>query len=195
MGEVVAAFLRAEAVEQGAEPPPGRRHGPFGRVTEQSFELSEDLLNRVEIGGVRGQEAEGGPHPCKGRPHGGTLVATQVVHNDDIARGECRQQTLFDIGQEARPVDRAIEDTRSGHTVVAQRRHESQRLPVPVGAGCPQPLPTRTAAIATGHVRLGPGLVQEHEPAGIKLALRALPLPTALRDVRPLLFGGHQAFF
>lgn len=195
MGEVVAAFLRAEAVKQGAEPPPGRLHGPFGRVTEQGFELGEDLLNRVEIGGVRRQEAQCGSHPLKGRPHGRTLVAAQVVHNDDIAWGERRQQTLFDIGQEARPVDRAIEDTRSGHTVVAQRRHEGQRLPVPVGAGRAQPLAPAAAAMAAGHVGLGPRLVQEDEPAGVKLALRALPLLAALRDVRPLLLGGHQTFF
>ena len=135
MGEVVAAFLRPEAVEQGAEPPPGRRYGPFGRVAEQGFELGEDLFNGVEIGGVGRQEAQRGAHPCKGRPHGRTLVAAQIVHNDDIARSEGRQQALFDISQEARPVDRAIEDTRSGHAVVAQRRHEGQRLPVAVGAG------------------------------------------------------------
>ncbi len=135
MGEVMAAFLRAEAVKQGPEPPPGRFNGPFGRVAEQGFELGEDLLNRVEIGGVRRQETEGSPHPLKGRPHGRTLVAAQVVHNDDSARGERRQQTLFDIGQEAGAIHRAIEDTRGGHTVVAQRRHQGQGLPVAVGAG------------------------------------------------------------
>ena len=101
MGEVVAAFGWAEAVQQRPDPPPGRFNGPFGRVTEQSFELGEDLFNGVEIRGVGGQEAERGSHPLKGRPHGRTLVAAQIVHNDDIARGERRQQTLFDIGQEA----------------------------------------------------------------------------------------------
>ncbi len=195
MGEVVAAFLRAETVEQGAEPPPGRRHGPFGRVAEQGFELGEDLFNRVEIGGVGRQEAQRGVHPFNGCPHGGLLVAAQIVHNDDIARSEGRQQTLFDIGQEAGAVDRAIEDARSGHAVVAQRRHEGQRVPVAVGAGRPQPLAPGAAAMATSHVGLGPRLVQEDEAPRIKLALRASPLPAALRDVRPLLLGGHQAFF
>ena len=195
MGEVVAAFLRAEAVEQGAEPPPGRFHGPFGRVAQQGFELGEDLFNGVEIGGVGRQEAQRGPHPFNGCPHGRTLVAAQIVHNDDIARSEGRQQTLFDIGQEAGAVDRAVEDAGSGHAVVAQRRYESQRLPVPVGAGCPQPLAPGAAAMAAGHVRLGPGLIQEHEAPRVKLALRALPLSAALHDVRPLLLGGHQTFF
>ena len=193
MGEVVATFGGAEAVQQRPDPLPRRLHGPFGRVTEQGFELGEDLFNRVEIRGVRRQEAQGGPHPLKGRPHGRTLVAAQIVHNDDIAGGEGRQQTLFDIGQEAGAVERAIEDTRSGNPVVAQRRHQGQRVPVAVGAGGAQPLAPGTAAMAAGHVGLGPGLIQEHEPARIKLAL--LALPPAPGDVRPLLLGGHQAFF
>ena len=49
--------------------------------------------------------------------------------------------------------------------------------------------------MTAGHVRLGPGLIQEHEPARIKLALRALPPAAVLRDVRPILLGGRQAFF
>ena len=195
MGKVVAAFGRAEAVQQRPEPPPGRLNGAFGRVAEQSFELSEDLFDRVEIGGVGRQEAEGGPRLLNGRPHGGPLVAAQIVHNDDIARDERRQQTLFDIGQEAGAVDRAIKDTRSGQPVVAQRRHEGQRLPVAVGPGRSQPLAPGAAAMATGHVGLGPGLIQEHEATWIQLALPALPPAAAARDVRPVLLGGHQAFF
>ena len=113
MGEVVATFLRPEAVQQRPDPPPRRLNRPFGRVAEQGFELGKDLFNRVEIGGVGRQEAECGPRALNGGAHGGTLVAAQIVHNDDSARRERGQQTLFDIGQEAGPVDRAIEDTRS----------------------------------------------------------------------------------
>ena len=195
MGKVVAAFGRAEAVEQGAEPPPGRLNGAFGRVAEQSFELGEDLFDRVEIGGGGRQEAEGGPRLLKGRAHGGPLVAAQIVHNDDSAWGERRQQALFDRGQEAEPVQRAIEDAGSGNAVVAQRRHEGQRLPVAVGPGRAQPLAPGAAAMATGHGGLGPGLIQEHEAPRIQLALPALPPAAAAHDVRPVLLGGHQAFF
>ena len=134
MGEVVAAFLRFEGVEQRPDPPPRRLNGACGRVAEQGFKLGEDLFNRVEIGGVRRQEAERSAHPLNGGAYGGTLMAAQIVHNNDIAGGERWQQTLFDIGQEAGPVERAIEDTRRGNTVVAQRRHAGQRVPVPMGA-------------------------------------------------------------
>ena len=195
MGEVVAAFLRFEAVQQRPDPPPRRLNGAFGRVAEQGFALGEDLFNRVKVRGVGWQEAQRGPHPLKGGPPGGTLVAAQIIHNEDIARRERWQQTLFDRGQEAGTIDRAIEDTRRGQAVVAERRHEGQRVPVPLGPGRAQPLAPGAAAMTAGHVRLGPGLIEEHEPARIQLALRALPLPAALRDVRPILLGGRQAFF
>ena len=195
MGEVVATFGGAEAVQQRPDPPPGGLNAAFGRVPEQRLELGEDLFNRVEIGGVGRQEAQRGPHPLNGCPHGRTLVAAQIVQDDDIARGERRQQTLFDIRQEAGAVERAIEDAGSGNTVVAQRRHQGQRVPVPVGPGRAQPLPPRTTAMRAGHVGLGPGLIQEHEPTRVKLALRALPPATAAYDVGPVLLGGHQTFF
>ena len=194
MGEVMVTFSWAEAVQQRPDPLPRRLNGPFSRVTQQRFELGEDLFNRIEIGGVGGEEPQRGPHPLNGRPHGRTLVAAQIVHNDDIAWGKGRQQTLFDISQEARPVERAIEDAGSGHAVVAQRGHQGQRVPMAVGPGGAQPLAPGTAAMAAGHVGLGPGLIQEYEATRIKLTLRALP-PAAAHDVRAVLLGGHQAFF
>ena len=135
MGEVVAAFLRFEAVEQRPDPPPRRLNGACGRVAEQGFEFGEDLFNRVEIGGGGRQEAQRGPHPLDGGAYGGTLMAAQIVQNDDIARGERWQQALFNISQEAGPVDWAIKDTGSRQAVVAQRRHEGQGVPVPMGPG------------------------------------------------------------
>ena len=57
MGEVMSTFLRPEAVEEDSDAAPRRLDRAFGRVAEQGFELGKDLLNRIEIGGVRGEEA------------------------------------------------------------------------------------------------------------------------------------------
>ena len=57
MGEVPPAFVGREAVKEDPDPAPGCLNTAFGRVAEQRFEFSEDLFNRVEIGGIRGQEA------------------------------------------------------------------------------------------------------------------------------------------
>ena len=62
-------------------------------------------------------------------------MAAQIVHNDEIPGPQGRQQTLFDVGQEAGAVDRAVKDTRGGEAIMAQRRHEGQRVPVPLRPG------------------------------------------------------------
>ncbi len=46
-----------------------------------------------------------------------------------------------------------------------------------------------------GHVRLGPGFVDEDQFAGIKPALKLFPLFPPPRDLRPILLAGAQAFF
>ena len=122
-------------------------------------------------------------------------MATEIVHNDDIARGEGRQQTVLHIGQEPQAIDRAIEDTGGGNPVVAQGRYERQGLPMALRPCGNQPLAARAAPVVPGHIGLGPRLINEHEPAGIKPALSTLPAGAVLGDLRPLLLGGRKAFF
>ena len=195
MGKVLATFLRAEVMEQGPDPAPRRLDGPFGRVAEQRFELGEDLFNRVEIGGIRRQEAQRSPGSLKGPPHSRAFVTAEIVHNDDVARGEGREQALLHIGEEAGAVDRAIEDTGGNNAVVAQGGHESQGLPVALRPRGNQALAARAAAVEPGHIGLGPRLINEHEPTGIEPALRTLPAGALLGDIGPLLLGGHETFF
>jgi hypothetical protein len=49
--------------------------------------------------------------------------------------------------------------------------------------------------VGPGHVGLGPGLVDEDQPARIKLSLVALPPRSLARHVWPILLGRVQAFF
>ena len=195
MGKVMATFLRAEVMEQGPDPAPRRLDRAFGRVAEQRFELSEDLFKRVEIGRIRWQKAQRGPGSLNGLPHSRALVAAEIVQDDDVARGEGRQQALLHIGEEPQAVDRAIEDTGSNNAVVAQGGHERQGLPVAIRPRSDQPLAARATAVATGHIGLGPRLINEHKPAGIKPALSTLPAGAVPGDLRPLLLGGRKAFF
>ena len=186
----MAAFFRSEAVEEGANPAPRRLDGAFRRVAQEGFELGEDLFNRVEIGRIGRQEAQRGARLLNGGPHGGTLVAAEIVQDDDIADRQSGEEALFHIGEEAGAVDRAIEDTRGGKAVTPEGRHEGQGLPMTIGARGGQPLAAWAAAVAAGHIGLGPRLINEHQPVGIKLALGALPTSPTPRDVRALLLGG-----
>jgi hypothetical protein len=49
--------------------------------------------------------------------------------------------------------------------------------------------------VATGHVGLGPGLIDEDQAPRIKPTLILLPLQAAAGDVGPVLLAGVQAFF
>ena len=195
MGKVMTTFLRAEVMEQGPNPAPRRLDAAFGRVAEQRFELSEDLFNRVKIGGIRWQEAQRGPGSLNGLPHSHALVAAEIVQDDDVAGSQGGEETLFHIGEEAGAVDRAIEDTGGHKAVVAQGGHERQGLPVAIRPRSDQPLAAGAAAVVPGHIGLGPRLINEHEPTGIKPALSALPAGALPGDIRPLLLGGRQTFF
>ena len=118
MGEVPTAFVGREAVKEDPDPAPGCFNAAFGGVAQEGFELGEDLFNRVEIGGIRRQEAQRSPGSLKGPPHSRAFVTAEIVHNDDIARGEGREQALLHIGQEPQAGDRAVEDTGGGNPVV-----------------------------------------------------------------------------
>jgi hypothetical protein len=56
-------------------------------------------------------------------------------------------------------------------------------------------LAARRAAVAAGHVGLGPGLVDKDQARGIKPPLIFFPLRAPPGDVRPILLAGVQAFF
>lgn len=58
-----------------------------------------------------------------------------------------------------------------------------------------QALPTQGTAMGTGHVGLGPGLVDEDQAGRVDAALMAAPAFALGGDVGPMLLGGVQAFF
>lgn len=122
-------------------------------------------------------------------------MAPEVVHDDDVARRQGRDEELLDIGGEELAIDRPVEHAGRIDPVAAQCRHEGKRLPFAergLGdelAATPGPAPQR------GHVGLGPGFVDEDQFCGIKPALILLPLFPPPRDLRPILLAGEQAFF
>ena len=91
--------------------------GPLGRLSQQGFELGEQLLDRIEVRAVGRKVAEA--RPC-GLDQGGDLrsrMAGQVVHDDDVAGPEFWNEELLDIGLERGRVDRPVEDERRDEAV------------------------------------------------------------------------------
>ena len=98
-------------------------------------------------------------------------MAAEIVHDDDVAGFEDRNELLFDIGAEAFAVDRAVEDARGREPVAAQGAEEGQRPPVAVRREAPQAITLRPPSAQRGHVGLDPGLVDEDQTPRIEIGL------------------------
>jgi len=122
-------------------------------------------------------------------------VTAEIIHDDDVAGLEGRDEDLLDIGEETRAIDRPIEHAGGGNPVVTQAGEEGHRPPVPVRNLAEQSCAARAATVGARHVGLGPGLVDEDEAGRIEPSLIAAPARTATRNVGPILLAGVQAFF
>ncbi len=99
---------------------PGGLDGSSVGFAQQGLELCEDLLDRVEVGRVGRQEEELGAGGADGAADGLAFVAAEIVHDDDVAGLERRDEELLDIGAEALAVDRPVEDAGRIDPVAAQ---------------------------------------------------------------------------
>ena len=99
-------------------------------LSQQSFELGEDLLNGVEVGGVFRQKDEASPDIADRSSHGLSLVGAEIVEDHDVAWLQRRHEELFDIGVEALAVDGPVEQAGRVDAVVAQGGEESRGLPL-----------------------------------------------------------------
>ena len=70
-------------------------------------------------------------------------VAAEVVHDDDVAGPDLRNEYLIDVGLEGRAVDRPVEHHWRDHAGVAQGSDEGGRLPVPMRDGRAQVLASK----------------------------------------------------
>lgn len=59
-------------------------------------------------------------------------MRTEIVHDDDVAVPQGRDQNLLDVEKEGFAIDRPLDEPRSGDTIVAQSGHEGHGLPVAV---------------------------------------------------------------
>ncbi len=127
--------------------------------------------------------------------NGLTLVATEVVHDDNVAGFERGHEALLDPCGEAEAVDRSVEDAWRIDPVVPERCEEGQRAPMAERRAGDQLFPAWRPTSDRRHVRLGPGLVDEDETTRVKPILILPPLLPPPRDLRPQLLDGEQRFF
>lgn len=195
MVDVACAFGGAEGVEELTDAFPDGFSGTLVGFSEQGFELGEGLLDRIEVRAVGRQQEAMGAGISKGSADGLAFVTAEIVEHDDVAGAQGRDEELGHPGKEHPPVDRAVDDAGSDDPLDAQSGQERHGRPTAVRNAPDQALPARGAAVRSGHVGLGPGLVDEDQTFGIDASLIAPPPGALTRDVGSFLLGGAQSFF
>lgn len=193
--EVIAAFLRREAIEQVANRVPEVIDGSLGGFSEERLEFGEYLFDRVEVGRIGRQVNQTGANRFDGLADALDLVGREVVHDDNISSFQGRGEHLFDISLEGNPVHRAVDDQGRGDLVAAQGGDEGGCLPMAMRYGGDQAFAALGAAPPARHIGLGPGFIDEYQPAWIKCWLHLFPEGSRLGDVAALLLGGVRGFF
>src|SRR6202035_310965 len=146
-----------------------------GRVFRQVAQRRMRFLNRL---------ANGGPH-----------VDAAVIHHDDVVAPERGNQALLDIGEEHLSSHGTFDHHWGGHFIVAQGSHEGDRLPCSKRNGADHPVAARSTPPDPRQVCADRGLVDKHQPGGIKHTLLSDPTSACSRHIRSLPFGSLQAFF
>jgi len=123
------------------------------------------------------------------------FMASKIIHDHDVAFGQCRNEELLYVFEEAGAIDRAIEHARSRYLVSAKRCYERQRIPVTMRRLAQQPLSSGAPASEARHIGLCPCFIDEDQPPWIEGRLQSLPPYAAARNVRSILLAAEQAFF
>ncbi len=187
--------MRRERLKELSDAFPCCFDGSFVGLSDKCLELGEHHLDRIEVWTVGRQEEE----TCTDLPDriAGqlSLVACQIVEDDDIAGLEGGDQTLSNPRGKGDAVDGAIEDEGGDDAVAAQASQEGQRLPVTMRDFCDERLSPLTPAAGARHVGLDPSLVDEDQTIRIKPVLMGLPSHPEPGHLRAVLLARHQCFF
>ena len=123
------------------------------------------------------------------------FVASQIVHDDGVAGAQLRRQALAHIGSEDPAIHGAVEDQRRDDAVVAQAGDKGCCPPMAVRCPAGQALPAKATTMASDHVGLGPGLVDEDQAFRVQTMLIGQPSHARRRHVRAQLLVGENGFF
>ncbi len=119
-GEGVATLVCREASEGLPNGAPQIGDGAGRRGPEQSLQLGEDLLDRIEVRAVGRKVEQLGPDRLDGLGHARHLVGLQVVEDDGVARSEHGHERVVDVGSEACAVGGSVAQGGGTQAITAQ---------------------------------------------------------------------------
>lgn len=175
MTNVVLALAGREAIEQASDAVPEGLAGSLAGLSEPFLELGEGHFDWVEVRAVGWQEQQA----CAALPDESfdflSLMAGEVVQNDDIAGPERWRQKLSDVLGEDRPVHRLADDERCDKPFACQSGKEGGGVAMPGRGAANDPLALGRAAMAPGQVGGRTGLIEEDEPVRGQFRLALTP--------------------
>ena len=189
------AFPWSKEVEKFSDLSPCVFDSSWRCASHEVFELGEDLLDGIEIGAVGWQEDEVCAFGPDGLARRLSLMAAEIIEDDDISLDQGRSEHLLDIGGEDLAVDRSVDHPWCVDPVMAERCDEGLRLPMSEWHEGVEPLTFGAPASERSHVGLHPCLVDEDQAFGINLALMSLPAQALAGDVRSILLRWQDRFF
>jgi hypothetical protein len=195
VGEVVGAFSCWDCREKVDEGVIDCLLGTFGGLAQAVFELGEEHLDRVEVRRVLGQEEELGTGGPESLTDGAAPMGSEIVHDDDVAWSQGRDEDLVDVLAEGLAIDRALDEPRRLDAIMPKGSEEGHGRPAAMWHLRREALATRAPAAQRRHIGLGPGLVDEDETGGIDPILVGLPLLASSRHVGTIALAGDQRLF
>lgn len=169
--------------------------GARPRRAQERFQFGEGQLDGIEVGTVGRQESHLRADAFNRGSHRGLLVRGQVVEDDDIAGPQRGQEHLFDVREERRTIDGAIEDGGRVQAIEPQRRDHGVRLPVTAGRVIAHARAARATAIAADEIRGDATFIEKNVVPQIAERLPLTPAAPVSGDVGPPLFVGVDRFF
>lgn len=169
--------------------------GSLGDFAQMRFQLGKRLLDRVHVGAI-GREVEqlgarGLDQLLDPRP----LVGGQIVHDDNVAFREGRNEAVFHPVLEQGGGDRTIIGLRRHEPAKADAGDERDRLVMAVRHADAQPPSAPATPTFARQIGRGARFVDEDELLGIEIELSLEPFEALLQDVRPLLLRGVCGLF
>ena len=122
-------------------------------------------------------------------------MGAQVIHHDDVAGLERRDEDLVEVGEKTVPVHRPVEEPRRGQARDPQRPHERTGLPVMVRRMIVDARAAPTPAVAPQQVRRDPTFIEKREAGRVNGGGDLSPICPGRGDVGAILFGRADRFF
>lgn len=120
-------------VKQLADFHPSLFVGSLCSFSQEMLELGKDLFDGVKVGRIWRQKQQFCANAADSLANGRPLMAAEIIHDDDIACGQCRHKALLDIGGENIAVHGTVDHLRGIDPIMAQRGNEGHRFPMAIG--------------------------------------------------------------